>query len=219
MIDLEVLNKAIALTQKGYVREAEALYLKLLSDEPENYLILSSLGLFYVNVRDYEKASEYLQKACNIKETLGTVSALGFAEFEKREFEKSAEILERALKFGENPDIYNKLILSLFQIKNYKKAVEFSVKMYELYPDNTDAISHMVKALTQSGKLVEAEKLCVGYLREHPESASLWFHLGFLKELIYSDDKQACDCYKQALEMGNKEAYYNIAVSYQKQGK
>lgn len=218
MIDLEVLNKAIALTQKGYVREAEALYLKLLSDEPENYLILSSLGLFYVNVRDYEKASEYLQKACNIKETLGTVSALGFAEFEKREFEKSAEILERALKFGENPDIYNKLILSLFQIKNYKKAVEFSVKMYELYPDNTDAISHMVKALTQSGKLVEAEKLCVGYLREHPESASLWFHLGFLKELIYSDDKQACDCYKQALEMGNKEAYYNIAVSYQKQG-
>ena len=188
MIDVETLNKAIALTQNGYVREAEALYLKLLSEEPDNYLLLSTLGLFYVNVKDYNKASEYLKKACEIKETLGTVSALGFAEFEKREFEKSAEILEKALTLGENPDIYNKLILSLFQIKNYKKAVEYSVKMYEKYPDNTDAISHMVKALTQSGKLVDAEKLCVGYLREHPDSASLWFHIGYLKELIYSDE-------------------------------
>ena len=218
MINVEILNKAIALTQKGYTKEAEALYLELLSNEPENYLLLSTLGLFYVNVRDFDKASEYLKKACSIKETLGTVSALGFAEFEKREFEKAAEILEKALTLGENPDIYNKLILSLFQIKNYKKAVEYAIKMYEKYPNNTDAISHMVKALTQSGKLMEAEKLCVGYLREHPDSASLWFHLGFLKELIYSDDKQACECYKQALELGNNEAYYNIAVSYQKQG-
>ena len=111
MIDVEILNKAIALTQNGYVREAEALYLKLLQAEPDNYLLLSALGLFYVNVRDFSKASEYLQKACEINETAGTVSALGFAEFEKREFEKSAEILERALVLGENPDIYNKLIL------------------------------------------------------------------------------------------------------------
>ena len=218
MIDIETLNKAILLTQNGFVREAESLYLKLLEQNPDDYLLLSTLGLFYVNVRDYEKASEYLEKACAIKETAGTVSALGFAEFEKRNFEKSSEILERALAFGENPDIYNKLILSLFQIKSYKKAVEYSIQMYEKYPDNTDAISHMVKALTQSGKLMEAEKLCVGYLKENLESSSLWFHLGFLKELIYSDDKQACECYKKALELGNNEAYYNIAVSYQKQG-
>lgn len=218
MIDISLLNKAIALTQKGYVREAEALYLELLKQEPSNYLLLSTLGLFYVNVRDFAKASEYLQKACKINETAGTVSALGFAEFEQQEYEKASEILERALNFGETPDIYNKLILSLFQIKNYKKAVEYSVKMYEKYPQNTDAISHMVKALTQSGNLIEAEKLCVGYLKEHQDSASLWFHLGYLKELIYSDDKQACQCYQQALELGNNEAYYNIAVSYQKQG-
>ena len=217
MIDVETLNKAIALTQKGYVKEAEALYLKLLSEESDNYLLLSTLGLFYVNVRDFEKASIYLEKACSVKETLGTVSALGFAEFEKRDFEKAAQLLEKALTLGENPDVYSKLILSLFQIKSYRKAVDYSAKMYEKYPQNTDAISHVVKALTQSGKLMEAEKLCVGYLKEHQDSASLWFHLGYLKELIYSDDIQACQCYEMALELGNKEAYYNIAVSYQKQ--
>lgn len=218
MIDIEDIKKAIVLTQNGYAKEAEALYLKLLSEEPENYLLLSTLGLFYVNVKDYDKASEYLKKACDINESLGTVSALGFAEFERGEFEKSVEILEHALTLGENPDIYNKLILSLFQIKNYKKAVEYSAKMFEKYSENTDAISHMVKSLTQSGKLAEAEKLCVGFLKEHLDSASLWFHLGFLKELIYCNDEQACECYKKALELGNEDAYYNIAVSYQKQG-
>ena len=56
MIDIEALNKAIVLTQNGYVREAEAIYLKLLSENPNEYLLLSTLGLFYVNVRDFEKA-------------------------------------------------------------------------------------------------------------------------------------------------------------------
>ena len=217
MIDIEVLNKAILYTQDGKIQEAESLYLELLDKEPENYLLLSTLGLFYVNIQNFKKASLYLKKACDIKETLGTVSALGFAEFEQKEFENAAKILEHALAFGENIDIYNKLIISLFQVKNYKKAVEYSTQMHKKFPNNSDAISHMVKALTYSGKLIEAEKLCVGHLRENVNSASLWLHLGFLKELIYSDDNQACECYKQALECGNKQAYYNIAVSFQKQ--
>ena len=62
--------------------------------------------------------------------------------------------------------------------------------MYEKYPQNVNSVSNMVKALTQSGELFEAEKLCVDYLKENSDSASLWLHLGFLKELIYSDDKQ-----------------------------
>ena len=218
MINVKTLNKAIALTQDGHFKEAEAFYLQLLKEEPDNSILLTAFGLFYINIKNFEKASEYLERACQIQETLGTVSALGFSEFEQAKYEKSAEILEHALIYGENPDIYNKLIISLFQIKHYKKAIDYSAKMYQKYPQNTDAIAHMVKSLTQSGQLMEAEKLCVEYLKDHPQSASLWFHLGFLKELIYCNDKQACECYKMALENGTKEAYYNIAVSYQKQG-
>ena len=216
MIDLNLLNKALMLSKEGKLQEAEKLYHELLEADGENYLLLSSVGLFYVSLGDFEKAEEYLKKSCSIKETLGSVSALGFCEFEKREFDRAALTLEHALEFGENKEIYNKLVLSLFQIKSYKKAVEYAEKMYELYPEDADATANMVKALTQSGKLGEAEKMCVEYLKKHPDKSSLWFHLGFLKELIYSDDKQACECYKAAAELGNNEAFYNIAVSYQK---
>ncbi len=40
-----------------------------------------------------------------------------------------------------------------------------------------------------------------------------------MKELIYSDDKQAFECYKIASELGQPSANYNMAVSLQKQGK
>lgn len=218
MIDIAILNKAIALTQKGYYKEAEEIYSTLLKSEPENPTLLSFVGLFYVNIRDFERADKYLKKACEISETLGTVSALGFCKFEKHEYEDAIPILEHALKLGESADVYDKLILSLFHTKKYSKAIEYSEKMFKLYPDNPNSITNMVKSYTQCGKMLEAEKICVEYLKEHYETPALWFHLGFLKELIYSNDKQACECYKIALNLGRKEAYYNIAVSYQKQG-
>lgn len=218
MIDIESLNKAVALTQSGHFKEAKEIYSDLLNSEPENPTLLSFVGLFYINIGNFEHAGELLRKACEISETFGTVSALGFCEFEQKKYENAIPILEHALEIGESADVYNKLILSYFHTKKYLKAIELSEKMYNLYPQNPNSITNMVKSYTQCGKLFEAEKICVEYLKEHYETPSLWFHLGFLKELIYSNDKQACECYKIALNLGHKEAYYNIAVSYQKQG-
>ena len=218
MIDLNIIQKAIVLTQRGQIREAEAIYKELLEENPNDSNILSIFGLFYVNVGNFEKASELLKRACEIKESLGTISALGFAEFEQGHYEEAADYLEKSLKYGANEDIYNKLVLSLFEVKHYAKAVEFANKMYELYPNDVRAIANKVKALTQSGKLLEAEKICVEALKKTPDVSSLWFHLGFLKELIYCDDLQAMECYKAASELGNPDADYNIAVTYQKLG-
>lgn len=218
MIDIERINKAVTLTRQGKFKEAEEIYLSLLESESNNPILLSFVGLFYVNIRNFDKAGKYLKEAYDISKTEGTVSALGFCEFERENFEAAASYLTEALEYGNTAEIYDKLILSLFHISKYSEAIEYSQKMYELYPDNPNAVANMVKANTQSGKLMEAEKICVEYLKEHYETPALWFHLGFLKELIYSNDKQACECYKIAESLGRKEAAYNIAVSYQKQG-
>ena len=218
MIDIELIQKAIGLTKCGKFQEAKEIYEDLLKKNPDDGNLLSVFGLFYVNIGDYGKACEILRKANEINETFGTVSAFGLAEFERGNYQECATVLEKALSLGQNPDIYNKLILSLYEIRSYKKAVEYSDKMYEIYPDDVRAIANKVKSLTHSGKLIEAEKLCVEGLKKNNEAASLWFHLGFLKELIYCNDKQAKECYQIAADMGNREADYNIAVSAQKLG-
>ena len=128
-------------------------------------------------MKQYDKAVEYLQKACDIKETLGTVSALGFAQYECKKYEESAATLEHALEFGENIDVYNKLILSLFETKQYKKAIELTEKMREIYPDNPKTIANVIKSLTRQGKMLEAEKECIEYLKKNPFESVLWYHL------------------------------------------
>ncbi len=217
-MDIEELKKAIYLTAQRKYKEAECLYNQLLADNPEDAALLSAAGLFYVEQKDYDKAAGLLKKACAINETAGTVSALGFAQYEQKQYAGAVRTFERALQFGENVDVYNKLILSLFEVKDYKKAIELTKKMKELYPDNPKTIANLVKSYTQQGKMLEAERICIEYLQKHPEEPSLWYHLGLLKELIYSDDLRAIECYKIAGEQGSQSADYNIAVAYQKLG-
>ena len=218
MTDIDELKNAIFLTQNGDFEKAERLYLELLEKNPDDSVLLSAIGLFYVNRRDFDKAVTYLKKACDIKESFGTVASLGFAEFERENYYNAYKVLEHALEYGENSDIYNKLILSLFELRNYQKVSDYIEKMEELYPNDPKTIANKIKILTQSGKLIEAEKICVEFLKKHPENPTMWYHLGLLKELIYSNDKQAIECYKIAKENGNISADYNIAVAYQKIG-
>ena len=217
MIDVGLIQKAINLAQQGKFEEAGEIYANLLKDYPDDYNLLSCVGLYYVQTKDYIKASEYLEKACSIKETFGTVSALGLAEYERGNYGKAALFLEKSLEYGENVDIYNKLCNCFFDLECYKKAVEYSEKMFERYPDDIRAITNKIKALTQSGSMLEAESLCIETLKKDPMAASsLWLQLGYLKELIYHDDMRAVECYKAATELDNPNGYYNMAVSYQK---
>ena len=200
MIDIAKIQQAILLTQQGKIQEAKNIYENMLKTNPNDPNLLSVFGLFYVNIGEYSKASDILKKAANTKPSFGTLSALGIAELECGNFEDAAIYLEKSIELGQNPDIYNKLILCLFEIQSYQKAVEHANKMYELYPEDVRAIANKIKALTHGGKLLDAETLCVESLKKMPDSASLWFHLGYLKELIYCDDRQAKECYKAAAD-------------------
>lgn len=217
-MDTTLLQQAINLTYEGKYKEAEEIYNELLKNYPEEPILLSALGLFYVGLKDYNKAVDFLKKACMIKETAGNLSALGFALYEQKNYKDAALTLEHALSFQDNVDVYNKLILCNFELKNYKHAFELTEKMSTLYPDNSKTIANRVKSLTQQGKMLEAEKECIDYLKKNPFESSLWYHLGLLKELIYSDDIRAIECYKVAGEQGNLNANYNIATAYQKLG-
>ena len=218
MIYTEQIKQAINLTKEGKYKEAEEIYLQLIQENPNESFVYSATGLFYINLHDFKSAVTYLRKACEIEETIGTVSALGFALYECANYEEAAEVLEHALSIGENVDIYNKLVHSLFNLKRYRKAIEYTDKMCEKYPDNQKTVVNRIKSLTHQGKMFEAEKECIEHLQKNQINPTLWYHLGLLKELIYSDDMRAIECYKVAGEQGNLSSDYNIAVAYQKLG-
>lgn len=133
-------------------------------------------------------------------------------------FEEAAKLYDILLeKDADNYFVLASYGLSEFENKNYNKSIELLEKAAQ-FSDDEKIYCYLVKALIQTGQLLKAEQVCVGFLKKHQKAASLWFQLGFLKELIYSDDKQALQCYEVVLNLGIKSAHYNMAVSYQKLG-
>ena len=126
MIDKSLITNAIKLSMQGKYEEAEKIYQAELEKEPNDYMLLSAVGLFYISTKNYEKAKDYLNKACKINPSLGTVSAFGFAEYESENYEASVKILKQALEYGETPDIYDKLIMSLFKLHKLQDAIRYS---------------------------------------------------------------------------------------------
>lgn len=218
-MSIEALKQAIAFTQEGRISDAEKIYLELVEQTPNDSIYLSAFGLFYIGLRKFDKAYNYIKKAYDISATFGTISALGMVEYELQHYHQAVSLLEQALTLGENVDIYNKLVLSLLELKKYTIASKYIDKMYELYPDNIKSVVNKIKILTKFGKMIEAEILCVESLKKNPAQAALWTHLGFLKELIHSDERQSIECFKLSAEYGGVGMNYNIAVAYQKLGK
>ena len=51
MIDLDILQKAIILTQQGNFNDAEKIYFELEEKHTDNAMFLSAFGLFYISKR------------------------------------------------------------------------------------------------------------------------------------------------------------------------
>ena len=97
MISIEELNKAIDLTKKGHLKDAEEIYLQLFTKDSKNHVLSSAIGLFYASIGNLKKASEFLEKACELNKSQGTLSALGYVEYEKKTMKKLQKFLNTPL--------------------------------------------------------------------------------------------------------------------------
>ena len=94
MVDIELIQKAISLTQQGKILEAEEIYNNIQKENPDNPDILSIIGLFYVNISNFEKAVKILEKAAELKQ----FSELGVTRFFKQSQERAEEEEKEVLK-------------------------------------------------------------------------------------------------------------------------
>ena len=217
-MDISEIQKGLFLIHQGKFREAEEYFLKLEEKNPDDANLLSTLGIFYAKCGDYIKACNYFEKAYGINKTEGNISAWAEAEFRAGDWIRAAHLYEKVIEQNESEEYYDKLVQSEINIHNFKKATEFVERMYALYSDSETAQAQKINVLTKTGKLLEAEQLCVELLKQKQESPQLWQRLGLLKELIYSDDRQAKECYKISAQYGNPASDYNIGVCCTKLG-
>jgi len=134
------MNLALLFYQQGKVKESEALYLKVIEQEPafgESYYML---GLLYNEMGNGDKALEYLGKA-SVKEPLNMNAIYNYA-IKLQEIGKhkaSLKSIESGLKMAPNQErlLYLKLIAQL-KLNNNQQALTTCTLLLQLDPNNTN---------------------------------------------------------------------------------
>ncbi len=131
------IKKALSFHQKGKLKEAEELYLNILSSYPDDSGILQLLGTLYLQKNNVELSKNYLEKSFNKDpDNPTTLNNLGNLEKRLGNFDKAKEYFQ--INIDKNNFLgswINKSNL-LLQLEKYQEGLEFIKKAIGRYPEN-----------------------------------------------------------------------------------
>ena len=219
MIDFEQVKQAILLIQQGKDDEGENIINNILEANPQEVQLMSTIGSLYSRLNKPQKAEKYLTMAYNTQKTASTIIGLASFYMAQEDYINAALKFEECLSYHADKKIYDILIACLTRTLQKFKRCEIAEKMFKSFPEDELSTFLYSSALTDVGKFIEAENIVVEFLKKKPASGKIWSQLGLLKELIYCDNQQAYECYKEADKYGEIDATYDMAVCYTKLGK
>ena len=167
----EELLKAIQLhMSKDYVN-AEALYKKIILQEPGNYDAVRHLGILKEDHGNYEEAYNHYLKCINLRPNgFEALNNLGAIHVRNKSYQFAQKCFEKAYAIKNNYlPVINNLAALFNKLHNPKSAIEFSSKALNLQPDNAIAIKQHAKALVLNGKLTEAIGILEKCYEENPK--------------------------------------------------
>ena len=212
-------NSALEYTKQKKYEEAERIYLDTLSKDENNAVVLSLLGLMYINCKKLKKAEKVLQKSYNIKPSIPTIEGLGIVKGYLGKTKEAGAFLEQVIDKTKNFDVFDRYIDYLLSKKQNKKAYEYALKCQKLYPLKKESMLNLVNCQMNTGMLKEAFKLCEQLVKSFPQYSEGWLKLGLIYEMLFHDDDMAYQCFKNVLELGNKkQGYHNLGINAYKRG-
>ena len=138
--DTDALQRADHYAQDGQYKRAEKLYIKLISEDPQEASLYNKLALVYLGNKEFEDAARALDQALQLEPDNDTFyNNLGLLFYQQGDFEESVENYERSI------DINNKVAsrfmnlgLAYFMLKKYRKAADAYEKALILEPQNDE---------------------------------------------------------------------------------
>lgn len=211
--------KAIELTKQQKFKKAEEIYKTILKTNKENYLVLSAVGLFYINIGKFKRAEKILQKVKKSTSSLAATEGLGIVKYYLNKPDEACEIFEEIIDKTKNFDVYDKYVKSLLALKKNSDAYKYAKIACEKFPLKKESYNNLVFSCISTGKLQEGFNVAQQLLKRHPDYGEAWERMGLLYEMLYHDDTSAEECYKKVLKYGDKNAgYYNLAINSSKRG-
>tara|TARA_Y100000992_G_C21270053_1_gene496184 strand:+ start:1165 stop:2874 length:1710 start_codon:yes stop_codon:yes gene_type:complete len=156
-------------TKKNF-KEAEDLYNKVLSFEPNNYEAIRHLGILKQDLKEYENAYNYFIKAIQINPNgFQALSNLATIHMQNKNYELASKCLKKSFEINSTyiPTI-NNLAGYYHKMNDSKRAIEFSLKALKIQPGSALARNQYAKALIINNQPEEAIDLLEKLNEEFP---------------------------------------------------
>ena len=176
-----------------------------------------SVGLTYLESKDYKKAIESLKEAIRLKPNdAGAYYWLGFAYAEIENYQKAIESYKEVVRL--NPDFvytYDPLGSAYFALNDYEKAIESFKEAIRINPDNATVYSKLGIAYAGIKEYQKAIESCKEAIRLTPDSAQAHYFLGVAYNRIENYQK-AMEPFKEAIRLnpGYAAAHCDIGRAY-----
>lgn len=124
--------------ERGELKKAESMYLRILDKEPDDATLYNKLGLIYLQDKNFKDAKSALKQALKLEPENDTFyNNLGLVYYEMEDYDEAIEAYEKSVAI--NDKLASRLVnlgLAYFMIKKYRKAADNYEKAIILDPRN-----------------------------------------------------------------------------------
>jgi tetratricopeptide (TPR) repeat protein len=217
----KTIKSAIENYQAGNLRQAENVCIEILSEQPNNIDALHFLGILYYQMRNYDFAVEYLEKALKINPNDPDAQYnIGLSFKEKGQLDKAIACYQKALQL--NPNFANaqyNLGMVLQEKGDIDEAIPCYQKALQLNP-NLSGVYYNLGIISQEKEQIdEAIIYYQKALQLNPNLSDAHNNLGLsLQEKGQLDEALAY--YQKALQITphDSKAYYNMGNTFIEKG-
>ena len=221
MTKRDALAKASALMKAGELKKAQALYRQIAKAAPEVHQAWDGMGLTAYQMKNYQTAKGFFEKALALKPDAGTyhlrygvvMRALGDSKAAVQHYTKARD-LEPEL-----PGLHGNLGNAYRDLKRYKEAIEAYRQAVADNPDAAGAHLNLAMGLSDAKRFDQALVSLERALELDPDSASIQRELGNIYQELRRHD-EAIACYRKAIELDPEDhaTRHNLATVLQTLG-
>ena len=162
---------------KGKARESLAFYNRAVELDPNFAMAHARIGVFYINQEQIETATQYLQKAYDLRDRVSERERLYITEkyynYITGEIDKAVETLKTWVRLYPNDFIpHNNLALDYQILGNYEESLKEALEAVRQSPNTVTARENVVTSFLMLGRIDEAEEASKEIDKLYPESAS-----------------------------------------------
>jgi len=181
-----LLEEALLLHKKGQLKEAENLYKSILENSSSNFEVIHLLGIIKIQLKQFEKAIVWLNKAISINPNNHSVfNNLGVCYKELKKYNEALSNFQNAIKIKPDyAEAYNNLAIIYKSLENYKEAIKNYNKAIRLKPDYAEAYNNLGLILLKSKDLKEAKKYFQQAIKFKFDYAEAYNNLGITQNRL-----------------------------------